>query len=230
MYAAVSYRYKGIIQILSSMGLEVIEVPSYNEETENYESSHADMQILKVDNVLFLLKDNDKFNDKIIDKTCDIIKYTDKSISKFVYPDCVKLNMAVIGRKIIANTHYIDHSIVNAFPDYDLIHVSQGYAKCSSAIVSDKAVITSDESIYKACISNNIDCLRIQPGYISLCERYGGFIGGSCFQLNDILYFTGNLEPHPDYESIKAFCLNYSVHVRSLANSPLTDVGGVVLF
>lgn len=230
MYAAVSYRYKTVIQSLKSIGLEPLEVPPYNDLTDNYESSHADMQVLRIEDTLFLLKNNDKFNEKIRSKTELNVKYTVEFIEQFSYPQCVKLNAAVVDGRIIANMRYIDPIIADSFPGYKQIHVSQGYAKCSSAVVSDRAVITSDESIYQACLSEKIDCLKICEGYISLCERYGGFIGGSCFQLEDTLFFTGRIEDHPDRDRIRSFCSAHGVRIKSLTNSPLTDVGGVIIF
>ncbi len=229
MFAAVSYRYSNIIRGLNAIGIKTIEVPAINGMTENYESSHADMQVLRVEDKLFLLKDNDSFNKSVSENTALKIIYTSEGINEFKYPECVKLNIAVAGKNIIGNHRYTDKKIIYECKDYNFIEVSQGYAKCSSAIISDSAIITSDISIYNACVDNKIDCLKIQSGYIELCKRYGGFIGGSCFQLDDTLYFTGNIEQHPDYEAIRSFCLNYSVNIKSIVKDPLTDVGGVVI-
>ena len=229
MFAAVSYRYSNIINGLNSLGIRTIEVPAFNGMTQNYESSHADMQVLCVKETLFLLKDNDIFNNKVIEKTGLDVVFTSECISEFKYPECVKLNAAVVEKNIIANYKYMDKKILEKCKDYNIITVAQGYAKCSSAIISDKAVITSDESIYNACTKKKIDCLKIQSGYIQLCERYGGFIGGSCFQFDDTLYFTGDIKQHPDYSSIKSFCLNYSVNIKSIVKHTLTDVGGIVI-
>ena len=228
MYAAVSYRYKDIIQSLVSMGLQVIEVPSYKNNDDNYESSHADMQVLKIDDTVFLIRDNDILNERIAGECGHNIKYVG-IIDRFVYPQCVKLNAVALNGMIIANQKYLDNVVKETYSDYKLIDVKQGYAKCSSAVVSNRAVITADESIIKACVENKIDHLRIRPGYIDLCERYGGFIGGSCFQIEDTMFFAGRIEDHPDYDRIKAFCLNYSVRIRSVTKSALTDIGGVVI-
>ena len=46
-----------------------------------------------------------------------------------------------------------------------ILHTNQSYAKCSSAVVGENAIITSDESIYRVCIENKIDVLKISVGY-----------------------------------------------------------------
>lgn len=220
---------------LSDCGLEVIEVIPYGNNRENPEAVHADMQVLRIGQKIVLLKDNDELNNRIIDRIRDNtyeIFYTDSKIENFVYPECVKLNIALVGKNAIGNFRYADSAVSNILSrsEYTAINVKQGYAKCSTAVVEDNAVITSDSSVYKSAIENGIDCLKISQGHIELCERYGGFIGGACFLLDkSTLAFTGDITDHPDYINIKGFCLNYGVRLFSLVHAPLLDVGGVVL-
>ena len=217
---------------VKKLGYKVINTYPYNNQRENPEAAHADMQILKIEDSIILLKDNVKLNNLITEKcgeykyyyTCDLIK-------TFKYPECVKLNIAVAGKNAIGNFKYVDNTVLQILnkKSYNLINVNQGYAKCAVAAVSSDAIITADTSIYRA-VNGKIDCLKISGGNITLCSRYGGFIGGACFAADSkTLVFMGDITLHPDYINIKSFCRNHSVELLSLSSEPLCDVGGVVV-
>lgn len=229
MLAAVSYQLPNVIKGIEALGIQTVKVNPYRGLCDNPEASHADMQLMRVNNTLIMLRDNDALNRHIIGRTALDITFADGIGDSFSYPECVRLNIAVFGRNAIGNFKYADKTVLDILSGFHLINVKQGYAKCSTAVVSNNAIITSDDSIYKASDVNGIDCLKIRPGFIELCSRYGGFIGGCCFLLDDKLMFTGRIDLHPDYDAIKSFCRNYSVTIHSLTNDPLTDVGGVVL-
>ena len=75
-----------------------------------------------------------------------------------------------------------------------------------------------------ACISLRM----LRKGAIKL-DGYGyGFIGGACALFDNTLYFCGNIELHPNYEAIKAFCYAHGVSLCSLTDGKLYDVGGIV--
>ena len=229
--AVVSGQYPEFVTALKDFDFNIIEVCSYKDNINNPESFHADMQILNIKDNVILIKNNDYLNKQFINSTSKEIIFTDEPITKFTYPKCVKLNIAIVGNYAIGNFKYTDNSVITVLGKYhyNLINVRQGYAKCSTAIVGDGAVITSDTSIFRA-VQGKIDCLKIKEGYISLCEKYGGFIGGSSFLLDkSTLAFTGDITAHPDYINIKSFCRNHGVDVLSLSKAPLCDVGGVVI-
>ena len=220
-----------IVNALDNYGLIPIKVEPYRGQISTPESTHADMQILKVNNTVVLLKNNTEFNSRVLPLLKDKkIVYTEKEISEFKYPECIKLNVLIVGNNAVLNLNYADRNVIQTLEGYDLINVKQGYAKCCTAVVDDNSVITADESIYKAAVQNNIDCLKITPGYIELCDRYYGFIGGSGFKPdNNTLVFTGDITAHPDFERISAFFFLCNIRVRSLVDKPLLDVGGVII-
>lgn len=176
-----------------------------------------------------VLKNNAVLNSEIIRYGFAVIDTESDIYDAFKYPQCVKLNCTIIGNNIIGNFKYMDRKVKSLLPNCNFINVNQGYAKCSTAIVSDNAVITSDVSIYNAAKENKIDCLKISEGHISLCDKYHGFIGGTCFKIDkNTLAFTGDITLHPDYINIKAFCKNYGVNLLSLTKMKLTDIGGII--
>ena len=111
-----------------------------------------------------------------------------------------------------------------------LVHVKQGYTRCSSLVIGDNAVITADKSIAKALKADGAEVLSIQPGHIRLEGFEYGFIGGAGFFDNGTTYFFGNIKKHPDYERIKVFCAEYNSKIEILnREEQLTDIGGVVI-
>lgn len=226
---AMSDKFSKLSDAIRSYGITVIPVTSYKGNTANPESSHADMQILPLGREkTVLIKNNDKLNNILLDSGFERT-FVEEIPESFAYPECTRLNFAIVGKNIVGNFKHCDENTLKLFDSFNKISVKQGYAKCSTAIVTKNSVITSDCSIHKACLASGIDCLKISEGHISLCSRYGGFIGGACFLIDSkMLAFTGNIKSHPDYINIKSFCLNYGVSLVSLTKDTLYDVGGIV--
>ncbi len=231
--AAVSGNFPEVIAALESCGYKTLKIPPYGNDIKNPESSHADMQILKIGRKIVLLRGNDVLNSVITEWVKPLgfeIYFTESEIKNFKYPECVKLNIAVFGGKAVANFKYADAAAVKLLKEwgYKFISVNQGYAGCSTAVVSENAVITSDKSIHNAVRECGVDSLLITEGYIRLCERYGGFIGGASFKPDkNTIAFIGDLTSHPDCISIKNFCASHNVSIVSIGEFPLTDTGSL---
>ena len=196
-----------------------------------YERDHVDMQCLILDNTAFVLKECRQLAESL-EPYYHVILTENPIAGK--YPSNVRLNAAVLGKTVIANTKHLDKaftSYCNAH-DYQLIHVNQGYAKCSCAIVSDNALITADNGIYNSLRESNIEVLRIRQGRVKLKGAEYGFIGGaSGLDIKNnkrILYFSGCIERHPDYPEIKPFCDRYGTEIKSLSEEELIDIGGMI--
>lgn len=227
--AIVSSVDNDIVNELNKLGVKTILTGCVNSEVNNPESSHADMQILHTgENNLIILKSS-TLDTSILSSLGFKITYTDKYIEKFKYPECAELNCVILDKFIIGNRKTISRKVFENCPNKTFINATQGYTKCSTAIVGTNAVITADSSIYNAAAKNKLDCLKISAGGIYLCEKYEGFIGGCCFKADkSTLMFTGDITKHQDYENIKAFCRQYNVYIESLSNKPLYDIGGII--
>ena len=141
------------------------------------------------------------------------------------------LNICIFGKNVLANTCLAEKSLIDMLKasGHRIIHTNQGYTKCSCAVVNNNALITSDEGIYKLCLENKIDVLKIKSGHIELDGYKYGFIGGCCgFVSQKTLAFSGNIRLHPDYKSIRAFSANYGIDLLSLSEEPLYDIGGIL--
>lgn len=146
------------------------------------------------------------------------------------YPHDIPLNCAVVGANILANKKAVSSRIkkLAEAEHLRLLHTNQGYAKCSTCIVSDNAIITADASIEAVASSVGIDVLRVESGHVALSGYNYGFIGGASGVAGDNVLFTGNLGKHPNADSISKFCARHGKRAISLTSEPLYDYGTVI--
>lgn len=143
------------------------------------------------------------------------------------YPGDVAYDACQVGQFLFCNPLYTSPEILNL--SLNLVAVKQGYAKCSVAIVSEKAVITEDVGMARAMESVGIDVLRLEPGFVNLPGYSHGFIGGACGKIAaDVLAFFGDLSQHPCGEDVVRFCKKYGVKTLSLSSDILTDYGSLI--
>ncbi len=146
------------------------------------------------------------------------------------YPQDSVLNAARMGRTLLCGRSVAPE--ITAYcgtNDIKIIEVKQGYARCSTAIVSENAVMTSDRTIAQACEENGVEALLLQEGHIRLDGYPHGFVGGCCgFIDKDILAFTGDIFTHPDGERMADFMTRHSVKFLCLTGEMLTDIGGIL--
>lgn len=190
-------------------------------------NNHADIHIFKHNKTLIV-------SDKIVgDIAPEITGYnieTCKDI-RSPYPEDIKLNVLFINNKIICNTKYVAREIIELSKKYNiqLLHTNQGYSKCSVCKISDTAVITDSVSIASLLKICQIDVLTIKPGNIALSNEHYGFIGGASGLINEqLLYFSGDISKHPDYENILDFTNKHNIKIIFNKNRPLTDFGGFI--
>lgn len=196
-----------------------------------YERDHADMQCLIIDDTAFVLKECKALAERL--KTRFNVVLTEYDIG-VEYPRNVSLNAAVVGKNVIARLASLDKQVISycRTHGYRLINVNQGYTKCSCAVVCDNAIITADNGIYNSLKEYKIEVLKIKQGRVELKGADSGFIGGaSGLDVQDgkrILYFAGDISRHPSYESIKMFCAAHETEIRSLTDTELIDIGGMI--
>ena len=206
-----SDQYPCFCQALLQMEYSII--PSKNIDSVPIpERKHADMQLLRIKNTVFTLK--------------DCIRQPGSS-----YPDNVLLNGLFLDGKLYGKMSAIDPVVLDycTAERIPVVNVNQGYARCSTLIINEHAVITADLSISNALKNNGVEVLRITPGHI-LLEGYDyGFIGGAGFCDGESVIFFGDISRHPDYQLIRTFCEKQHRTIRVICKeNPLTDIGGVV--
>lgn len=217
---------------LSADGFGVIEMPSWD-KLQVPVSAHPDMLMFITGDTIITHTDYYK-KAKTVFRLIISLGYkvilSDESISE-KYPDdilfnCVQLDNFVFGKKSHASKYILDYADKS---DKSFIDVKQGYSKCSVAKVNECAAITADTSMYRAMTEHGIDTLLISQGNITLTGYDCGFIGGCSGSFGNKMYFTGNIDLHPDAAKIKEFCRKHGKNAVSLSNEPLFD-GGSLFF
>jgi len=126
------------------------------------------------------------------------------------------------------NINYTDKVLLKEVNNKNLITVKQGYTKCSTVVLSDKAFITSDITISNALSTLGCEVLLLPPGDITLPGLDYGFIGGTCGMLDfNTIVFYGNLDRYPHGATIKTFLEKHNITPIYLDDTPLIDRGSI---
>ena len=196
--------------------------------------SHADTLIFTFEDKIFVsrayFEENRALFDILEKRGCCIIPCECELGGE--YPEDIAFNVATVGRYAFGRFDFVADEIKRELicRNYTLIDVKQGYAKCSTAIISANAIITADSGIAKKASSLGIDVLKVSAAESAIeLDGYGyGFIGGACALFENTLYSCGNIELHPDFEAIRDFCLTHGVSLCSLSDGKLCDLGGIL--
>jgi hypothetical protein len=224
---------KKIKNALSALGFEIFELEP-DVRLPLPIRSHADTLIFTLEDKIFVSRAYFENNPALFEelKALGYIIVPCECELGSEYPKDIAFNVATVGKYAFGRFDFVVDEIKRELVDrgYTLIDVKQGYAKCSTAIISDNAIITADSGIAQKATSLGIDVLKVSAaeGMIEL-EGYGyGFIGGACALFDNTLYFCGNIELHPDFEAIRDFCEAHGVALCSLSDGKLYDVGGIL--
>ncbi|WP_461613183.1 DUF6873 family GME fold protein [Clostridium sp. Marseille-QA1073] len=216
------------IKALQTLGCKVLKCPP-SDKLYDAVCGHPDMLIhtiskstlmthLSMDKTFINLLQND-FNFDVI---------FSKNELKEKYPYDITLNAVNLKDYFIHNIKYTDEFLLKYMTDKTLINVKQGYTKCSTVIVNDNAIITSDKSIVKALKETTINILLLPPGDIELPGLNYGFIGGSCGLLDENhLVFYGNLESYKYGNEVLTFLDKYNITPIYLSDNNLIDRGSI---
>ena len=107
-----------------------------------------------------------------------------------------------------------------------LINIPQSYARCSMFAIQHK-IITSDEGIVNVLERNNIECFYFDPSEIVIKDHKNGFIGGSMGEIDNKVFFLGNILKHTDGKALHKFISSMGKEVICLGNEYLYDGGGI---
>ncbi|MCR3759827.1 hypothetical protein KYB31_12700 [Clostridium felsineum] len=192
-------------------------------------SGHPDEVICKVSDKLMIIYKNStsEFIASIKNLGIHIIKSSNTLENE--YPNDVALNGVVLKDFFIHNIKYTDPSLYNNILDKTIINVKQGYTKCSTAVINDYALMTSDIGIANSASKFNLDVLLLPPGDIVLPGFEYGFIGGSCGLINkNTLAFYGNLEKYKFKNKVLNFLNKHNIKPIYLSDSKLIDRGSII--
>lgn len=210
---------------------EIIEIPKHK-SLQPPVSGHPDMQLVHIrEDILVCQPDMPEeilFELKKIGFTIHI----GRKRLKPDYPLDIAYNVAIIGNVAFHNTKYTDPVLADTLKKASirLVHVNQGYAKCSTLPVTPESIVTADPSIEKAALSVGLDVLKLPPQKsINLHGLNYGFIGGTAgFIDSNTLAFTGDIEKLDSKEEVKMFLKKYNIDWVSLKKGFIGDYGGIL--
>lgn len=224
---AISAEATKAINKLSSLDIDVALI-NRNPLLPEPVADHTDLQLLHLKHNRILIPAEHLFTGDL-KKNFDIQVIEEKLGSK--YPNDVLLNCKIIGNNIVLNSRTIAREVLEfaSTEGLNVIDVNQGYAGCSICVINESAIITDDESIYRAAQNFLNDVLFISKGSIRLKGYNYGFIGGCCGKISKTkLAVNGRIESHKDYKDITDFTAKHNVEIVELSDEPLTDIGGII--
>lgn len=227
-YAITDFRiFKEEKDNLIKLGYHVITCPPCSNLYDSV-CGHPDMMIHFIDKENVILHKDIENNFINFFKNLKFNVFLSNKSLETKYPNNIGLNAVNLKNYFIHNIHHTDSILLNMITDKKLLNVKQGYTKCSTAIVNDNAIITSDIGIANAARSENIDVLLLTPGDIILPGLDYGFIGGCCGLLDENrLAFFGNLNHYAYGKEILEFLYKYDVEPIYLRKGKLIDRGSL---
>ena len=222
---------KDMKDALKACGICLIEIPPHYGIGEPV-AGHVDMQLIHIHDNVLVCQPNlpSDIYEKLKKYGFDI--YFGDTVLKKDYPFDVAYNVAIIGRVAFHNTKYTDGVIMELLSRFNirLVHVNQGYAKCSVLPVSDNSIITDDPSIEKAARMEGLEVLKIPPQKKILLPGYNyGFIGGVAgFISKNVLAFAGDIDRLDSKDDIKEFLYEHNVRWVNLGYGIIYDYGSLI--
>lgn len=214
---------------LKELGYNVLIIPSCK-NLYNAVCGHPDMLMHIIDNNTIIVHRN--MNSLFVNKLISLGKkvlLSDNSIGSS-YPYDIILNAVNIPNFLIHNLKYTDKTILNNLNSKKLINTKQGYTKCSTAIINENSIITSDKNIANSLYLEKIDILLLPPGDILLEGLDYGFIGGTCGLIDtDVIAFYGDLNYYKYGDKVLCFLEKHNVKPVFLRKGKLIDRGSIFL-
>lgn len=213
---------------LQKEGLDVIKIPKCPALYEAI-NGHPDIQLHIINNSEIILSKNSSQTliNSLEGRNLTISKSERELTEK--YPYDIILNGISTNNFFIHNIKYTDPKLLTKMSSRKLINVTQGYTKCSCAVVSENAIITSDKKIEKILKENGFNVLLIPPGDILLPGLDYGFIGGCCGLISkEKMAFFGNLDNYIYGNEVKNFLKTNGVSPLYLNNGKLVDRGSIL--
>lgn len=215
---------------LKELGLKVIKTLAHKDIHKSIQY-HPDLVIHLLTKDVLLVEPSvfDYYKDQFKNTMIKLVKGEKRLKEK--YPEDIPYNLGRVGNFAFHKFDFTDIILKRNLQDMniDLINVNQGYSKCSMAIIGETDVITSDISIDKKVRDLGFNSLLIEPGHIHLEDQDYGFIGGCTGNIsNKEVLISGNLDSHPDKESIEGFIHSLGKEIIYLSRDKIIDIGTII--
>jgi hypothetical protein len=218
---------RGCEEALVALGAKVKRIPTWDRLPEPV-SGHPDLLTAKLpDGSLLLTRSYYEKSRLFWDDLGHPLTLTEEELGSS-YPADVLFDALGAGNTLYGKEGAVSKTLLACYPRF--VSVRQGYARCSVALLTEKAAITADRGLSEVLKRDGIDVLTVRAGHIGLPGYGYGFLGGAGGRLREGVYvFFGDLLSHPDGEAILAFCKRQKISAVSLADEPLRDYGGLLV-
>jgi len=194
-------------------------------------NTHPDMQVCHLGggDIVVCEEFFDYYNNALTPRGFNVIK-GENTISPD-YPSDIAYNCVILKDTLYHKLSHTDRSILEYAERKQMrtVNVRQGYTGCSTLIVGERTVITSDKGLYKAYENDGIDVLYIDNKTIRLSGFDYGFIGGCGGMISEKeIFFFGNLKRFCEYNKIYKFLNERNIKITYETEETLTDFGGII--
>ncbi|SHJ11304.1 DUF6873 family GME fold protein [Lutispora thermophila] len=219
-----------ILSNLSNMGIEIIRTERCFELYEAIDG-HPDILMHHVGGNSLVIAPN------IYDKVAERFHKKGFALTKGAtwlqrnYPQNIAYNVLRLGKLAFHNTKYTDPEIIRIYEKNDvrLVHVNQGYTKCSVCIIDENSVITHDIGVARVMEKHGIEVLVIEPGGIDIIGLNYGFIGGTSGLISkNTIVFTGSMKEMKCYNKILEYVALKGIDIKILSNKKIMDIGSIM--
>ncbi len=147
------------------------------------------------------------------------------------YPETARYNAVVTTDLLIHNEAVSDENLKQFFAAKKSIHVNQAYTRCNLIPLRNGKFITSDEGIFKALKSIDIDTEYFSPEGILLPGFDHGFLGGTLGigLFDEKIFLLGELKSYPEGERLGATLKEAGYEIIELYPGPLFDGGSLLM-
>lgn len=202
-----------------------------NSITDVYEevASHPDIFAININGKLICSSNIDFKNNNV---NYIVGEYVEKG-----YPNTSKFNVCVTSKYAICNTKNISKVVYNEIlkNNLEIIHVNQGYTKCSLIALNDYNYITSDIGIKNVLENKGFNVLYMPDEDIKLLNKDSsysekkGFIGGAtCIIENKIILF-GDVRKLEKGQAFQKFVTNLGYELIDFKDEDIIDYGSAVV-
>ena len=197
-------------------------------------SSHADMLLCVIEKTIFCYEEYYNKNSEAF-KAAEEYGYTVSFVSSKCeknYPNDIALNVLIVGKIIVCNVKHTAKEIIDFAKklNYKIINVKQGYSACSTAVLDENTVITSDKGIARELMLHGISVYTIDNEKIILRGYNCGFIGGASAVVDGNFIVFGDVSTFSSKNIIDEALKATKKELVFIPKNQITDFGGVKIF
>lgn len=225
--AVSSLLYAEAKENLSRRGFSVVEITP-DADVDPRISDHPDIHIFSASKSIFVHQHFSPETEQIISRKNSVVRCSTPLTPD--YPGDCAFNIAFTGKYALYKRGIIPVEIESFFDRQGIIrvYVPQGYARCSTVVLSKDVIATEDSGIASAAEKAELEVIGLTPGLIPLEGFPRGFAGGAFSFFNNTLYATGKIPEEESYRKLRMYCAQLGIAVCELSDREARDFGSII--